>query len=254
MGSGRGQTGGKPSEARKGRPVFYQCMASATRTKPPQKGSKQKGGRRLPPKVKTGPDVPLLPVVVGGILVLVAIGIIIFTLANNKSNLPASAGDVPCDELEHTQTHYHAALQIVYQGEVRPIPANIGISGSPSAPTCYYWLHVHQANPDVIHIESPRDRTFTVGDFFKVWDTWAQANGKPRAPLDATHVSTFTLTADQKLVIYIDDNDGKGPQVFTGDPKTIQLKSHRVITLEITPPEVTPPPAFSWTSTANNGL
>src|SRR5881628_1458680 len=104
MGSGRGQTGSTPAEARKGRPVFYQCMASTTRPKSPQKSSKQKSGRRLPPKVKTGPDIPLLPLVVGGILVAVAVGLIIFTLANNKSKLPGAAGDVPCDELEHTQT------------------------------------------------------------------------------------------------------------------------------------------------------
>jgi hypothetical protein len=33
-----------------------------------------------------------------------------------------------------------------------------------------------------------------------------------------------------------------------GDPNAIVLKSHEVVTLEITPPTVTPPPAFTFTS------
>jgi hypothetical protein len=59
-------------------------------------------------------------------------------------------------------------------------------------------------------------------------------------------VSSIALTADQRLVVYIDLQDGKGPQLYTGDPKAIELKNHEVITLEITPPEVTPPPAFTF--------
>ncbi|HWM79622.1 MAG TPA: hypothetical protein VNS56_18730, partial [Methylomirabilota bacterium] len=65
---------------------------------------------------------------------------------------------------------------------------------------------------------------------------------------DTTHVSALTLTPEDKLVVYIDLQDGKGPTVYTGDPKAIVLKSHEVITLEITPPTVTPPPYFTFTS------
>ena len=182
------------------------------------------------------------------LLVVFAIGLIIYFLANNKSTAPALAAGIPCDQLEHTQIHYHAALQIVYQGNLLPIPANIGISGDPTAPTCFYWLHVHPANTDVIHIESPATDTFTLGQFFAVWSTWNKAQGLPNEPLNATHVSTLTLTPDEKLVVYIDLQDGKGPQVYTGDPNAIVLKSHEVITLEITPPAVTPPPPFTFAS------
>jgi hypothetical protein len=166
-----------------------------------------------------------------------------------SSPTPGSiAAGVPCDQLEHTQVHYHAALQIVYQGNVLTIPANIGITGDPTAPTCFYWLHVHAATPNVIHIESPASETFTLGQFFAVWSVWNKAQGLPDEPLDATHVSTLTLTPDDKLVVYIDLQDGKGPQPYAGDPKAIVLKSHEVITLEITPPAVTPPPSFTFTS------
>jgi hypothetical protein len=220
----------------------------ATKTKAPVRTGAGKGSRRPPVRVKKGNDVPLLPIAVGAILLVFAIGLIIYFLANNKSTTPTTAAGVPCDQLEHSQVHYHAALQIVYQGNVLPIPANIGISGDPTAPTCFYWLHVHAANEDVIHIESPASQTFTLGQFFSVWSTWSKAQGGPNEPLNATHVSTLTLTPDEKLVIYIDLQDGKGAQPYTGDPNAIVLKAHEVITLEITPPAVTPPPAFTFTS------
>jgi hypothetical protein len=161
---------------------------------------------------------------------------------------PSSVAGIACDPLEHTAVHYHAALQIVYQGNVLPIPANIGITGDPTAPTCFYWLHVHAANPNVIHIESPANQTFTLGQFFAIWSTWNKAQGLPNEPLNATHVSTLTLTPDETLVVYIDLQDGKGPQLYKGDPNAIVLKSHEVITLEITPPAVTPPPSFTFAS------
>jgi hypothetical protein len=220
----------------------------AAKTKAAVRSGYGKGGRRPPVKVKRREDFPLLPVVVGAILVLFTIGVIIYAVANNKSTGPQTAAGVPCDSLEHTQIHYHAALQIVYQGNVLPIPANIGITGDPTAPTCFYWLHVHAANPNVIHIESPATQTFTLGQFFAVWSTWNKAQGLSNEPLDATHVSTLTLTPDEKLVVYVDLQDGKGPQPYTGDPNGIVLKSHEVITLEITPPQVTPPPSFTFTS------
>src|ERR1700686_1338753 len=105
----------------------------ATKTKAPVRTGSGKGSRRPPVRVKKGNDVPLLPIAVAGILLVFAIALIIYFVANNKSTTPATAAGVPCDQLEHSQVHYHAALQIVYQGNVLPIPANIGISGDPAA-------------------------------------------------------------------------------------------------------------------------
>jgi hypothetical protein len=223
----------------------------ATKTKAPVRSGAGKGGRRPPVKVKRGREVPILPIAVGVILLVFAVGLTVYTIVNNRSTTPQTVAGIPCDQLEHTQTHYHAAIQIVYQGVVHPIPSNIGIvTDSAGAVTCYYWLHVHAANPNVVHIEAPRGDTFTLGQFFTVWDTWSRAKGDSAQRLDATHVSTLTLTPQQKLVVYIDKQDGKGAQLYTGDPKSIVLASHEVVTLEITPPEVTPPPAFTFT----NGL
>jgi len=191
-------------------------------------------------KVKSGPELPLLPIAVGGILVVLAVVLIMIALTQSKPTpTPAvpKAGSIPCDALEHTQVHYHAALQIIYQGNPLSVPGDIGRTH-----TCFYWLHMHAESPGVIHIESPKGDTFTLGNFFKVWSV---SKNTPEL-LDATHVAQFTLTGDQKLVVYIDLGDGKGPQVYAGNPADIVLKSHEVITLEITPPTVNPPPKFTF--------
>jgi hypothetical protein len=201
----------------------------------------------------------MLPVVVGAILVVLAISFFIYYFANNKpTNIPSAAG-IPCDQLEHTQTHYHSALQIIHEGVLTPIShSNIGIvtDSSGTSVTCYYWLHVHAANTDVIHIESPANQAFNLGQFFAVWNAWSTRSGGPSEPLDATHVSTFALSPDETLVVYVDANDGKGPQVITGDPAKIVLKAHETISLEITSAAnpATKPPAFNWNSSANAGL
>jgi hypothetical protein len=229
-------------------------MASSTRTKAPQRGSRSKGGRRLPPKVKTGPDIPLLPVAVGAVLVALAAGLIIYNFVTTRTTPPPQAAGVTCDHLEQTQVHYHAALQIIHEGVQVHVPGGIGIQGGESSPSCYYWLHVHTAYPGVIHIESPASDTFTFGQFLSVWDTWSKNSGLGPVPFDATHVTSFTLAPDEKLYVYTDAADGKGPQLFTGDPKTIILKAHEVITLEITSGKPTAPPAFDWSSATNKGL
>jgi hypothetical protein len=256
MGSGPVRTDGAshPAEARKVKPVFYQGMASSTRSKAPQKGTKGKSGRRLPPKVKSGPEIPLLPIVVGGLLVALFVGIIIYGYVNTRPTTVAAAGGIPCDQLEHSQTHYHAVLQIIHEGVLTPLPGGIGIQGGEASPTCFYWIHVHSANQDVIHIESPASDTFTLSQFFAVWNAWSTNQGGPKEPLSATQVSTFTLTPGEKLYVYVDLSDGKGAQLFTGDPKSIVLARHEVISLEITSGAATPPPGFDWNATGNAGL
>jgi hypothetical protein len=223
-------------------------MATKTRPKTTLRNVQGKSGRRPPVKPSRGREIPLLPVAVGAILLALAIAFIIYIAVNGRSTPPVgAAAGIPCDNLEHTQVHYHAALQIMYQGNVLSIPSNVGIvTSSSGSASCYYWLHVHANDPNVIHIESPANQTFTLGQFFSVWDSWSKNQGGPAEPLDSTHVSTLTLTPDQKLVVYIDLQDGKGPQPYTGDPKSIVLKAHEVITIEITPPVVTTPPAFKF--------
>lgn len=150
---------------------------------------------------------------------------------------PSPFTSIPCDQLEYTQVHYHAYLQILFQGDAVSIPTDVGRKQG-----CFYWLHMHTNESGIIHVEAPDNRAFTLGDFFAVWSDWA---GQAQ-PLDSTHVSTLTLGAGQKLAVYVDLDGGAGATPFTGDPRSIVLKNHEVITLEVTPPAVTPPPSFTW--------
>lgn len=226
-------------------------MASKPRAKASAGAGKGKtGGRSVRPKTSAG--VPLMPVVAGVILGLLTIALIatIVYLQRPQATTNPTVSGIPCDHLEHTQVHYHAGLQIMYHGTVTNLPGNLGIQldSTGSNVNCYYWLHVHTTAKNVIHIESPASQIFTLGQFFDVWNSWSQSNGHGAQRLDAMHVSTFTLAPEDKIVVYIDLGDGKGAQPFTGDPRTIQLKSHEVITIEIEPPDANPPPSFSFPS------
>jgi len=190
----------------------------------------------------------------GVVLVLLAVTVpvvLLLNVANHVSHAgsepsPAAAAasprigtftTIPCDQLEHTQVHYHAYLQLFLRGGRVAVPTNVGRTLG-----CYYWLHMHTNEPGIIHVESPDDRTFTLGDFF---DVWSDSSGI-RQLLDATHVGALTVSGGEKLAVYVDLDDGSGARAFTGDPRGVVLRNHEVITLEITPPTLNPPPSFSW--------
>jgi hypothetical protein len=232
-------------------------MSSGSKSKQSVRGAKPqvRGAKSRRAPVRSQSNVPVLPFVVGGILLALFIGLLIYGAINNKTStgttpptVVGSTTSIPCDHLEQSTIHYHSALQIMYQGNVVNLPAGTGIQGGEAAAQCFYWLHVHASSPNVIHIESPSQDTFTLGDFMKVWDAFNAFNGKTRIKLDGTHVATFTLQPGESIVTYVDLNDGKGPKVYDGDPNKIQLKSHEVITIEITSSEfpAKTPPSFTF--------
>ena len=226
-------------------------MAPKSRAKAGAGAGKGKAAsRKQTVRPRRDQGVPLLPIVVGGILAVLAIAMVAFIIYLNKPSAPPpKVSGIPCDQLEHTQIHYHAALQIIYHGVTTNIRDQTGIqSDSSGAVSCYYWLHVHGGEKNVIHIESPQGDTFTLGQFFDVANQWSTANGFGPQKLDSAHVATFTLGPEDKMVVYIDLGDGKGPTVYTGDPRAIVLKQHEVITIEIAPPDVNPPPTFTFPS------
>ena len=227
-------------------------MASKPRAKASAGFGKGKAGRR-PVRPKAGAGVPLLPVVTGVIVGLLTIGLIatIVYLQRPQTNLTPTVAGIPCDHLEHSTIHYHAAVQIMHGGTITNIRDNTGIqTDSAGNITCYYWLHVHATQKNIVHIESPSSLTFTVGQFFDVANQWSNANGYGPIKLDSTHVATFALQPGEKIVTYVDLNDGKGPTVQEGDPRGIVLKNHEVITIEVVPSgeSATTPPSFTFPS------
>jgi len=136
---------------------------------------------------------------------------------------------ISCQTNEQTIFHIHAHLTIFVNGSPRQVPAGIGIPGARtqssaqgpfvSSGTCFYWLHTHAAD-GVIHIESPVQRTYTLGDFF---DEWGQLLGPGRAgPATGPVVAIYN------------------GQRYLGNPRDIPLNAHAQIQLEVGKPLIAP--------------
>ena len=88
------------------------------------------------------------------------------SLREANANITTPTGDVldrflsPRDRLIK---HIHPAVEIFVDGRAITVPAGIGIEGGRQK-----YMHTHD-NSGVIHIETPVDYQFTLGDFFKVW-------------------------------------------------------------------------------------
>ena len=143
---------------------------------------------------------------------------------------------IQCGSKEQLAYHIHAHLTVFDNGQARSIPGGIGIPGSQVVQTtqgpvatggqCIYWLHTH-APDGVIHVESPTQRIYTLGDFF---DEWHQ-------PLSANQVG---------------DVKGKVSAVVDGKPWTksiraIPLDPHQVIQLNVGSP--VPFETVNWSGT-----
>jgi hypothetical protein len=136
---------------------------------------------------------------------------------------------ISCETSEQTIFHIHAHLTIFVNGQPRQVPASIGIPGAKAQTTpqgsfinsgkCFYWLHTHAAD-GIVHIESPVQRTYVLGDFF---DEWGQPLGPNQVGPVAGHVT----------VMY----NGK---LYQGNPRDIPLTKHAQIQLEVGKPLVAP--------------
>ena len=136
---------------------------------------------------------------------------------------------VSCDASEQVVYHIHAHLSVFVNGAARQVPAAIGIPGAqaqntPTGPfiasgSCFYWLHTHAAD-GIIHIESPVQRTYTLGDFFDIW-------GQP--------LSTSQVGPAHGPVTALFNG-----RVYQGNPRDIPLEKHAQIQLEVGKPLISP--------------
>jgi hypothetical protein len=152
------------------------------------------------------------------------------TPLRQQATAPAGepVGGISCDAQEGQRIHIHQHLVIFDHGTQVDIPRNVG---QPAARPCIYWLHTH--TPDgIIHIEAPKDRSFTLSDFFLVWGQ----------PLGRTIAASARAAKGTSLKVWV---DGKP---FTGDPRSIPLRSHTDIVIEAGPPFVPPPRFTAWGS------
>src|SRR5438128_2581303 len=88
----------------------------------------------------------------------------------------------------YTKFHIHPHLMILVNGEQQVIPANTGIN-----PGCMHPLHTHD-DTGTVHVESPEERDFTLGDFFAVWGKTFTKDQILDSKIDASH--TITMLVD----------------------------------------------------------
>ncbi len=161
-------------------------------------------------------------------------------LASPATSTPGQPVDgIRCQAGEQVAYHIHSHLQVYVNGQPRALPPAIGMVKPGYERTshgfffgalgCYYWLHVH-AQDGVIHIESPTVRIYTLGNFFDEW----------RQPLSANEVGPSA----GKVTAFVNG------QRWTAGPRSIPLRSHEVIQLDVGNPLV----PFHTVSFAGSGL
>lgn len=137
---------------------------------------------------------------------------------------PAVDG-IACQTNEQLAYHIHAHVSIYINGKLSQIPQYVGIASDGS---CFYWLHTHDTT-GVIHIESPTQKNYTLGNFF---DEWSQRFSSLSYP------SELDLTSGWQIWV-----NGKP---YSGDFHNIQLTAHELITLAYNSPNAKPDKTYSW--------
>lgn len=127
---------------------------------------------------------------------------------------------LPALPAEGTVVHIHQHLDLYVEGRHLTVPAGIGIGQTFISP-----LHTHDVS-GVMHVESERPRTFTLGEFFGVWGV----------PLSSSQVGGLKAGAGKQLRAWVDGKE------FSGDPSTIELASHQEIVVAYGTPAQTPKP------------
>ncbi len=211
--------------------------ASVTQ-RPPQRQPQrrpQSARRRPQPARQRWWPVPGIPIVVA----LIAGVVVALVLAVQSPPAPTPTGPVlapistsvtgqtidgiQCQAGEQLVYHIHAHLAIYVNGTARVIPEGIGAmpprteQSSSEGPfvtggSCYYWLHAH-TDDGIMHIESPTQRIYTLGNWFDIWGI----------PLDSSHVGPASGT----VIAYVNG------QRYSGDVRAIPLNAHDLIQLDV---------------------
>ena len=129
---------------------------------------------------------------------------------HNNSELTIDS--IQCDIVEHFNFHIHSRLEIKIDDRPIVVPGGIGIIPD----KCIYWLHTHD-DTGTIHIESPIEETFTLGQFLNIWEAFDNSS----AIRDITN-NTLNVT----------DVDANGRQIGgIADYRDIDLKDNATVSI-----------------------
>lgn len=115
-------------------------------------------------EMKTKPSSKNKYIALGVVAAIIATAsYVIYSTDNTVDSRFPSIDGIPCETQEYSTFHTHAHIDIFVNGQRIGVPSQIGIQN-----TCLYWVHTH--TPDgKIHIETPKDTVFTVGQFVDIW-------------------------------------------------------------------------------------
>ena len=203
------------------------------RTKPPKRPSGARPAPR-PPSARHRPNRRSggtrrrrwnwwLLVVIAAV-VAIGIGLLVASRGSKSPSAPSSSSalvlapagqpsgqpidGVECNAGEQLAFHIHAHLALLVDGAERAVPAFVGFDDG----QCLYWLHSHDSS-GIIHMEAPRNTSFTLGQWFDIWGQ----------PLSSTQVGPARGTVTSFV----------NGQRFSGDPRSIPLTAHAVIQLNV---------------------
>lgn len=155
-------------------------------------------------------------VIIGLAVSIILASTVAFSVGGSNLTPPTYASStidgIECNTTEHAVFHIHAHLDILIDGKPISVPSQIGINTDAG---CLYWLHTHDDN-GVIHIESPLEREFTLGNFFDIWGE----------PFNNTHLFNEEVT-NNTLSVYVNGN--KVPTDM--DYRSINLNAHDEIAI-----------------------
>jgi hypothetical protein len=117
--------------------------------------------------------------------------------------------------------HIHAHLDLYVKGKKVTLPAGVGFLPDGELTS----LHTH-APDGIIHIESPVNRQYSLGQVFGEWGVWLSAR---RIGDDRGKVRWWV--------------DGKP---MTGNPADLLLKAHQEIAIAIGPPPLIVPKSYKF--------
>ncbi|HYB04626.1 MAG TPA: hypothetical protein VED17_09190 [Nitrososphaerales archaeon] len=193
------------------------------------KTSRDISARRRKKQEKGLPWAYILPAII--VIILIIGAVYVETRSGTITTTALLSGNLdfpyPCLGTEALFLHIHPYLKIIIDGKNVTIPGAIGIE-NPVAEGIYTWgevytggsascfepVHTHDSS-GLIHIESPDNQNYTLGDFFNIWSqtySYALVDGmKHPIVFNSTDILGYTTNSTYSLVLLV---DGKPSNAF----------------------------------------
>jgi hypothetical protein len=156
--------------------------------------------------------------------------------ANNGPSLQLRLREIGLEPLreEGQVVHIHQHLDLYVGAKTVTVPAQIGIDADGGFISD---LHTHETD-GIMHVESPTQRAFSLGQFFAVWGL----------PLSAECVGSLCEQDGRQLRVWVNGQEVKA------DPTRIVLEQHQEIVVAYGTPAQLPDPLPKTFDFASVGL